>query len=603
MEIRNIAIIAHVDHGKTTLVNQLLKHSTLYDAHSALDDRAMDSNAIERERGITILAKNTAILYKGLRINILDTPGHADFGGEVERIMHMVDGCLLLVDAYEGVMPQTRFVLKKALEANLIPIVIINKIDRPFADVQKTVNEVYDLFIDLGADESQLEFPVLYASGLQGLANYKPVLDQDILMEPILDTIIKHLPNPNQDHEGHLQFQPALIDYNDYVGRMGIGKIYQGTLRTNDQVVALRLDGTRVTFRVQKIVRNLGLLKEEVSEAYAGDIVSLAGLPDIQVGETICEIGFEEALPPLHIDEPTVQMTFLTNNSPFAGLEGKFVTASKIEERLNKETQKDVSLKVSRIDKSEAWIVSGRGELHLGILIENMRRENYEFQVSRPRVIIKTINGQKMEPYEDVQIDLPSEYMGTVMEMIGDRKGELISMDQSGDYSRINYVMPSRGLIGLMTQFLTATKGYGMLSHLFIDYRPVVSEPVGSRRNGALVSLNQGPTTAYAIGRLEERGTIFLEPRVKVYEGMIVGENNKDNDLVVNVTQEKQMTNMRSAGKDQTQVLRKARYMNLEACLAFINDDELIEITPLSIRLRKTVLKANERKKAHYTTE
>ncbi|PKK93486.1 MAG: translational GTPase TypA [Tenericutes bacterium HGW-Tenericutes-6] len=600
MDIRNIAIIAHVDHGKTTLVNQLLKQSEAYEEHDGLEERAMDSNAIERERGITILAKNTAILYKKHRINILDTPGHADFGGEVERIMYMVDGVMLLVDAYEGVMPQTRFVLKKALEAKLLPIVVINKIDRQFADIQKTVNEVYDLFIDLGANETQLDFPVLYASGIQGRANYKPFLDDEIRMEPILDTIIEIIPKPNQDIKSPLQFQPALIDYNDYVGRMGIGKIYQGVMRVNDTVSCMRLDGTIVPFRIQKILQSLGMEKLEVEEAFAGDIVSVAGLSDIHVGETITEVGFEQKLPTLHIDEPTVQMTFLTNNGPFAGQEGKHVTASKIDDRLFKETQKDVSLKVERIQSSEMWIVSGRGELHLGILIENMRREGFEFQVSRPRVIVKVIDGVKCEPYEDVQVDIPQEYMGTIIEMLGERKGELKHMDQNGHYARLSYVMPSRGLIGFMTDFLTSTKGYGMLSHVYLEYRPMVHDTVGNRRTGALVSLNQGMTTAYAIGRLEDRGNMFVNPRTKVYEGMIVGESNKDTDMVVNVTQEKQLTNMRSAGKDSTVVLKKPRYMNLEACLAFINDDELIEITPTSIRLRKTILKANERKKAHY---
>ena len=597
MELRNIAIIAHVDHGKTTLVNQLLKHSEVYDVHHELDERAMDSNDIERERGITILAKNTAIIYKNHRINILDTPGHADFGGEVERIMYMVDGVLLLVDAYEGVMPQTRFVLKKALEAKLLPIVVVNKIDRPFADVQKTLNEVYDLFIDLGADEHQLEFPVIYASGLQGYANYKPFLDESIKMEPILDTIIASIPKPNDQKDVPFQFQPALIDYNDYVGRMGIGKIYRGTMRVNEMVSCIRMDGSMIQFRIQKIFQSLGMEKMEVEEAYSGDIVSIAGLPDIHVGETVTPVGEEDRLPLLHIDEPTVQMTVLTNNSPFAGKEGKFVTASKIDDRLFKETQRDVSLKVDRIKNSEAWIVSGRGELHLGILIENMRREGYEFQVSRPRVIVKTINEQKCEPYEDVQIDLPTEFMGTIIEMLGERRGELVSMHQHGDYSRIHYIIPSRGLIGFMTQFLTATKGYGILSHLFLEYRPMVMEAVGNRRTGALVSMNQGMTTAYAIGRLEDRGMMFVDPRVAVYEGMIIGEGNKDKDMVVNVTQEKQLTNMRSSSKDSTVVLKKPRPMSLESCMAFINDDELIEITPKSIRLRKAILKAIERKR------
>ena len=600
MKIRNIAIIAHVDHGKTTLVNQLLKESERYDIHQVLNDRVLDSNDIERERGITILAKNTAIIYKDYRINILDTPGHADFGGEVERIMHMVDGVLLLVDAYEGVMPQTRFVLKKALEAKLLPIVVVNKVDRQFADISRTVNEIYDLFIDLGADEHQLEFPVLYASGLQGLASYEPILQAHIRMEPILDTIIKEIPEPNQDTTTPFLFQPALIDYNDYVGRMGIGKIYQGKISVNDTINCLRLDDSIIEFRVQKIFQSMGLEKVEVETAYAGDIVSIAGLPDVHVGETFTALGHHQPLPHLHIDEPTVQMTFLTNNSPFAGQEGKHVTASKIEDRLFKETQKDVSLKANRIGNTEQWIVSGRGELHLGILIENMRREGFEFQVSRPRVIVKEVDGIKHEPYEEVQIDCPQESMGTVIEMMGDRKADLISMNQLGDYARIQYVMPSRGLIGFMTQFLTATKGYGILSHIFLEYRPMVHETVGNRRSGSLVSLNNGMTTAYAIGRLEDRGIMFVDPREKVYEGMIIGEANKDSDMVVNVTQEKQLSNMRSAGKDSTVVLKKPKQMNLEACLAYINDDELIEITPKTIRLRKQILKANERKKASY---
>jgi len=599
MEIRNIAIIAHVDHGKTTLVNQLLKESEKYDAHQELGDRVLDSNDIERERGITILAKNTAIIYKNTRINILDTPGHADFGGEVERIMHMVDGVLLLVDAYEGVMPQTRFVLKKALEAHLFPIVVVNKIDREFADINKTVNEVYDLFIDLGADEHQLEFPVLYASGLQGLSNYEPKLNPHVKMTPILDTIIETLPGPNQEVEKPFIFQPALIDYNEYVGRMGVGKIYQGTINVNDMVNCLRADGSKLEFRVQKIYQSVGIDKFEVKSASAGDIASIAGLPDIHVGETITDLENEERLPLLHVDEPTVQMTFLTNNSPFAGKEGKHVTSSKIDERLFKETQKDVSLKVERLGKQEAWIVSGRGELHLGILIENMRREGFEFQVSRPRVIVKTIDEVDCEPYEEVQVDLPTDYMGPVMEMLGERKADLVTMHQASDYSRLHYVMPSRGLIGFMTQFLTVTKGYGILSHIFLDYRPMLKHAVGNRRTGSIVSMNQGMTTAYAIGRLEDRGSMFIEPRTHVYEGMIVGEANKDTDMVVNVTQAKQLTNMRSAGKDSTTVLKKPIEMNLEACLAFINDDELIEITPVNIRLRKTILTALERKKSN----
>lgn len=601
MNIRNIAIIAHVDHGKTTLVNKLLEQSETFKEHDHLEERAMDSNQIERERGITILAKNTSIFYHNTRINVLDTPGHVDFSGEVERIMHMVDGVLLLVDAYDGVMPQTRFVLKKALEANLQPIVIINKIDRPFANVQKTVNEVYDLFIDLGANEEQLEFPVLYGSGLLGIINYDPELETNNKMFAVLDTVLKYVPAPNLNANSSFKFQPALIDYNDYVGRMGIGKIYQGKVSVNETVNALRLDGTKVQFKVQKLLQSQGLDKIEVETAYAGDIVSIAGLSDIHVGETISSLDDDEKLEPLHIDEPTVQMTFSTNNSPFAGKEGKNLTASKIEARLFKETQKDVSLKVARSGDAESWVVSGRGELHLSILIENMRRENFEFQVSRASVINKEINGVLSEPYEKLQIDLPNEYTGTIIEMMGTKKGELLKFDQAQNFSRLEYIVPSRGLIGITTDFLTQTKGYGVLNSSFLEYRPHDGSKIINRKLGALISINEGMTSAYAIGRLEDRGIMFVSPRAAVYEGMIVGENNKETDLVVNVTQEKQLTNMRSAGKDQTVVLKKPRQMFLETCMAFINDDELIEITPKSIRLRKKVLKANERKRSEYS--
>ncbi len=597
MEIRNVAIIAHVDHGKTTLVDELLKQSERKNTHELIQERAMDSNDIERERGITILAKNTAIEYKGYRINILDTPGHADFGGEVERIMNMVDAVVLVVDAYEGAMPQTRFVLKKALEAKLKPIVVINKIDRAFARPLEAVNEVLDLFIELNADESQLDFPIVYASGIKGLASFDHEFKDAKSMVPLLDTIIKYVPAPAQEKDKPLQFQPALLDYNDYVGRIGIGKIYQGTIKVNQNVSCLRLDGTIKPFRVQKLFSFLGLTRIEVEEAYAGDIVAIAGLTDINVGETVCEQGQEIALPILHIDEPTVQMTFGTNTSPFAGKEGKFVTASKIEERLYKETQKDVSLRVERLNTKEEWIVSGRGELHLGILIENMRREGFEFQVSRPQVIIQEINGVKHEPYEFVQVDCPIDVVGTVIEMLGARKGVMGNMISHQNQTRLTYTMPSRGLIGFMTDFMTATKGYGILNHSYLEYRPVEHIDVGNRSTGALVSLLEGMTTAYAIGRLEDRGTMFVEPRVSVYEGMIVGVANKEFDLAVNVTQEKQLTNMRSAGKDTTVVLKRPRELSLEACLEFINDDELVEITPKNIRLRKRILRTNERKK------
>lgn len=597
MEIRNVAIVAHVDHGKTTLVDELLKESEKKDAHEVIQERAMDSGDLERERGITILAKNTAIEYKNVKINILDTPGHADFGGEVERIMKMVDAVCLVVDAFEGVMPQTRFVLNKALQEGLKPIVVINKIDRTFARPQEVLDEVYELFMDLGASEEQLDFPILYASGIQGKAAYTPDLSKSTNMVPLLDTIVKYVKKPDGDPNGRFQFQPALFDYNEYVGRIGIGKIARGKVSQNQTVSVIRLDGKVEQFRIQKLLGFMGLDRIEVKEASAGDIVAIAGLGDINIGETICEVGFEEALEPLHIEKPTVQMTFSTNSSPLVGQEGKLVTASKIEERLFKETQKDVSLLVSRSAESEAWTVSGRGELHLSILIETMRREGYEFTVSRPEVIFKTENEVILEPYEYVTVDCPNDAVGNVIELLGSRKGILIEMNPHMNQVRLIYNMPSRGIIGLLTQFLTQTQGYGVLSHTFLDYRPVGDTTPVERTNGALVSISEGLTTAYAIGKLESRGALFVEPRTQVYEGMIVGEASKEMDLAVNIIQGKQLTNMRSSSKDSTVVLKRPREMGLEACMAFINDDELIEVTPKSIRLRKRILNTNERKK------
>ena len=479
-DIRNIAIIAHVDHGKTTLVDQLLKDSGTFRDNEETSDRMMDSNDIERERGITILAKTTAINYKGTRRNILDTPGHADFGGEVERIMHMVDGVLLVVDALEGTMPQTRFVLKKALEAHVKPIVVINKIDRPNADPVRVVDEVLDLFLELGADESLLDFKTVYCSALKGTSSYSPEIEsQTPGMDPIFDTILSEIPAPKMDVEGSLQFQPALLDYNDYVGKIGIGRIERGKIRVNDMVTCCRLDGSTKNFRIQKLYGFLGLKRLEVEEADAGDIVGIAGLPDLNVGETICSLNVIDPLPLLRIDEPTLQMTFGTNSSPFSGKDGKLLTARKIEERLFKETQRDVSLRVERIPNSESWIVSGRGELHLSILIETMRREGFELEVSKPKVIIKEIDGQKCEPYEDVQIDCPEEFNGSVMESLGARGADLIGMNYEGNQVRLNYVIPSRGLLGFMTNFMTLTKGYGICNHTFKEYRPVLKLNVG----------------------------------------------------------------------------------------------------------------------------
>lgn len=596
-EIRNVAIIAHVDHGKTTLVDELLKQSGTFRENEEVETRAMDSNDIERERGITILAKTTAINYKGCRINILDTPGHADFGGEVERIMHMVDGVLLVVDAYEGTMPQTRFVLKKALEAGVKPIVAINKVDKPSTRIDEVLDEVLELFIELGADDEQLEFPVVYVSALNGTSSLdKDLSTQKHTMDPVLDMIVKYIPSPEQDVSSPLQFQPALLDYNDYVGRIGIGRIARGTIRENENVSCVRLDGTIKQFRIQKLFGFLGLKRIEVKEAHAGEIVAIAGLPDISVGETVCTVGKEEALEPLRIDEPTLQMTFSVNNSPFAGREGKFVTARKLEERLIKETQRDVSLKVRQND-TESWIVSGRGELHLSILIENMRRQGYELQVSKPEVIVKEIDGVPCEPYEDLQLEVPEENVGAVIEALGTRGAEMIQMTNHQNQVRLNYSIPSRGLIGFMTDYMTMTKGYGIINHTFRAYKPMADAVVGERKLGVLVSMENGKASAYGLGQLEDRGVMFIEPGCEVYEGMIVGENNRENDLAVNVVKQKQQTNTRSAGKDHTVVLKRPRKLSLEVCLDYINSDELVEVTPENFRMRKKILNTEERKK------
>ena len=596
-DIRNIAIIAHVDHGKTTLVDQLLRKSGTFRENEQVDERVMDSNDIEKERGITILAKTTAIDYKGTRINILDTPGHADFGGEVERIMNMVDGVLLVVDAYEGTMPQTRFVLKKALEAGVTPIVVVNKIDKPTARPAQVIDEVLDLFIELGADEDQLDFPVVYASALNGTSSLEQDLStQKETMDPIFDMILKHIPSPKVELEGSLQFQPALLDYNDFVGRIGIGVVKRGTIKVNEMVSCVRIDGSIKQFRIQKMFGYIGLKRIEINEASAGDIIAIAGLPDISVGETVCEIGKEDPLPLLRIDEPTLQMTFGVNTSPFVGREGKILTARKIEERLIKETEKDVSLKIEPND-SESFIVSGRGELHLSILIENMRREGFELQVSKPEVIVKEIDGVKCEPFEDVQIDVPEEYVGSVIEALGNREGVMENMTTEESQVRLTYTMPSRGLIGFSTEFMTMTKGYGMINHTYKEYRKMAGNSVGERKLGVLVSMENGQSTAYAIGQLEDRGVMLIEPGTEVYEGMIVGEHSHNNDLAVNVVRGKKLTNTRAAGSDHTVVLKRPRKMSLEYCLDYINSDELVEVTPVNFRMRKRILNTNERKK------
>ena len=600
-DIRNIAIIAHVDHGKTTLVDELLKQSDTLDARTELSERAMDSNDIERERGITILAKNTAVQYKGTRINIMDTPGHADFGGEVERIMKMVDGVVLVVDAYEGTMPQTRFVLKKALEQHLTPIVVVNKIDRDAARPEEVVDEVLELFIELGADDDQLEFPVVYASALNGTSSLSDnPADQEKTMDYLFDTIIEHIPAPVDNSDEPLQFQVSLLDYNDYVGRIGIGRVFRGTIKVGDQVTLLKLDGTKKNFRVTKLFGFFGLNRLEINEAKAGDLIAVSGMEDIFVGETVTPVDTHESLPVLHIDEPTLQMTFLTNNSPFAGREGKFVTARKIEERLMRELHTDVSLKVEPTDSPDAWIVSGRGELHLSILIENMRREGYELQVSRPEVIIKEIDGVKCEPFERVQIDTPEEYMGSIIESVSNRKGEMQDMQHNDNGQvRIVFLVPARGLLGYTTEFLSMTRGYGIMNHTFDQYLPYIPTSIGGRRNGALVSTDTGKATTYGIMGVEERGVIFTEPGTEIYEGMIVGEHSRENDLAVNITKAKQQTNIRSATKDQTSVIKTPKKLSLEESLEFLSDDEYCEITPETIRLRKQILNKGEREKAN----
>ncbi|MDP9699407.1 GTP-binding protein [Paenibacillus intestini] len=598
--IRNIAIIAHVDHGKTTLVDKLLQQSGTFRDHETVQERAMDSNDLERERGITILAKNTAITYKDYLINIVDTPGHADFGGEVERIMKMVDGVLLVVDAYEGCMPQTKFVLRKALEHNLTPIVIVNKIDRPAARPAEVIDEVLDLFIELGANDQQLEFPVVYASALNGTSSMEDdPAKQDDNMMAIYDTIVSHIPHPTENVEEPLQFLVTLMDYNEYLGRIAIGRVNRGVIRQGQSVTVIMRDGKSKTARIEKLFGFQGLKRVETEEAGAGDIVAIAGIKDINIGETIADPNNPEALPVLKIDEPTLQMTFLVNNSPFAGREGKWVTSRKLRERLLKELETDVSLRVEETESPDAFIVSGRGELHLGILIENMRREGYELQVSKPEVIIKEVDGKKMEPVERLLIDIPEESMGSVMESLGARKAEMVNMINNGSGQvRLEFLIPARGLIGYSTNFLTLTRGYGVMNHAFDSYAPVVSGQVGGRHQGVLISTETGISTFYGMMGVEDRGTLFLEPGTEIYEGMIVGEHTRDNDIVVNICKEKQLTNVRSSGKDDTVKIKTPIIFSLEQALEYLNDDEYCEITPKSIRLRKKLLNKSERERS-----
>ena len=599
-DLRNIAIIAHVDHGKTTLVNQLLKQSDTLPEHMNLEDRAMDSNAIERERGITILSKNTAVKYKDTTINILDTPGHADFGGEVERVMHMVDGALLLVDAYEGPMPQTRFVLKKALEAGVKPIVVLNKIDRPGARPKKVLDDVLELFIELGANDEQLDFPVVYASALNGTSSYDPdPSTQKETMDPIFDTIIKNIPAPVDNSDEPLQFQITMLDWDDYVGRIGVGRIYRGKVKVSDNITVMKRDGSTQNFRVTKLFGYFGLKRNEIKEAKAGDIIAISGINDIYVGETIASAEHPEALPLLKIDPPTLQMDFGANDSPFAGREGDQVTPKKLEDRLIRQTRTDVSLKVEPTDQLNAWTVSGRGELHLSILVEELRREGFELQLSRPKVIYREIDGTMCEPFESVQIDTPDEYVGSVIDSLSQRKGEMKNMESTGNgQTRLEFLVPSRGLIGYNNEFMSQTGGYGIMNHTFEAYKPVVKNWNPGRRNGALVSINQGQSTTYSLQSVEQRGELFIGAGVEVYEGMIVGQSSRERDIAVNVTKGKNLTNTRAAGKDHAAAIKTPRTLTLEEAIEFLNDDEYCEVTPESIRLRKKILNTSERQKA-----
>lgn len=594
-KVKNIAIIAHVDHGKTTIVDQLLTTSGLFRDNQEVQVRMMDSNDLEKERGITILAKNTAVDYKDYVINILDTPGHADFGGEVERILKMVDGVLLVVDAYEGCMPQTRFVLKKAMEQWLKPIVVVNKVDKPQARCDEVIDEVMELLIELDADIEQLDFPVVYTSAINGQSGYSPKeLVND--MTPLFDSIIENILDAPQDIDAPLQMQISLLDYNDYVGRIGIGRINTGKVKVGQTVSLSRNDGSVENFKVIKLFGFSGLNRVEIDEAYAGDIVAIVGKDDINVSETVCDVDHVNPCEALSVEEPTLQMEFMVNDSPFAGKEGKFVTARKLEERLHLQTQTDVALRVEDTDDPAKFLVSGRGELHLSILIENLRREGYELQVGKPKVIFKEIDGVMCEPTEFVSIDVPDEYVGSVIEALGHRKAEMQEMKPTDNgTTKLEYTAYARALIGFSQEFITMTKGYGIYSHIFLEYKPKMELDVKTRFNGVLISMDQGKTTAYSMFKLEDRGIMIVEPGVDVYEGMIVGIHNKNNDLVVNVTKQKEQTNVRSATKDNTITLKKAKQMSLEQYIEMLADDELLECTPENIRLRKRYLNKTER--------
>ena len=596
-KIKNIAIIAHVDHGKTTLVDCLLRQTGVFRENQQVVERVMDSNDLEREKGITIFSKNASLNYKGWRVNIVDTPGHADFGGEVQRIMTMVDSVLLLVDACEGPMPQTTYVLRKALEAGHKPIVVINKIDRPAARSSVVLDMVFDLFIQLGAGDEQLDFPVIYASAREGFARYKAT-DDNMDIIPLLDTILDHVREPGGVDDHPLQFLVTSVDYDNYVGRMGTGRIYNGTMRPGDDVLLVKKDGAQVKGRILKVYTYDGLKRVETEQAGAGEIVTVAGIAEIDAGETLTDPLSPMAVPSPDIDRPTLAMNFLANDSPFMGKEGKYVTSTSLWERLMKEKERNVSLEIERTESRESFVVKGRGELQLAILIENMRREGYEFQVSKPEVIYRHVNGVRCEPYEQAVVDVPDNYVGPVMEMMGRRRGEMTNMGRGNEgYSRLEFRVPSRGLIGFRNEFLTETRGTGILTHCFLEYAPVAGDIPG-RNRGVLIAHENGKSLAYALDGIQERGTLFIGPGIEVYEGMIVGENCRDGDLIVNVCKGKKLTNMRAAGSDDAVRLTPPRDFSLEQALEYIEDDELLEVTPLSTRMRKKVLDRHDRKKS-----
>ncbi|WP_120910256.1 translational GTPase TypA [Helicobacter pylori] len=594
--IRNIAVIAHVDHGKTTLVDGLLSQSGTFSEREKVDERVMDSNDLERERGITILSKNTAIYYKDTKINIIDTPGHADFGGEVERVLKMVDGVLLLVDAQEGVMPQTKFVVKKALSFGICPIVVVNKIDKPAAEPDRVVDEVFDLFVAMGASDKQLDFPVVYAAARDGYA-MKSLDDEKKNLEPLFETILEHVPSPSGSVDEPLQMQIFTLDYDNYVGKIGIARVFNGSVKKNESVLLMKSDGSKENGRITKLIGFLGLARTEIENAYTGDIVAIAGFNAMDVGDSVVDPNNPMPLDPMHLEEPTMSVYFAVNDSPLAGLEGKHVTANKLKDRLLKEMQTNIAMKCEEMGEGK-FKVSGRGELQITILAENLRREGFEFSISRPEVIIKEENGVKCEPFEHLVIDTPQDFSGAIIERLGKRKAEMKAMNPMSDgYTRLEFEIPARGLIGYRSEFLTDTKGEGVMNHSFLEFRPF-SGSVESRKNGALISMENGEATAFSLFNIQERGTLFINPQTKVYVGMVIGEHSRDNDLDVNPIKSKHLTNMRASGSDDAIKLTPPRTMVLERALEWIEEDEILEVTPLNLRIRKKILDPNMRKRA-----